>query len=210
MTLGDEGGNRRRSDTDAADPAAEITGEQVREADSYGGEGDVRKAHEHQPTVGTIERVGQPDQRGRGDVVQRRVVGNPHRSVAVVTARVALGLPLRGAGGHVGRLGDLREIETGDLVGVADVGRFVGGDERRLLERVHRRDADEHDDRPENPEANRVATKGHASTTTKSRSQLHASSPSGPPISARPLPLPARDDMRASSTSSHSESPGPT
>ena len=97
VALRDEGDDRRRGEADPARPAGQLRRQQVREHDAGGGEGDVGEAHQQQPAVRTVGRLGEPDQRGDGDVVQRRVVGHPHGAVAAVPAGPALDLPLRGA-----------------------------------------------------------------------------------------------------------------
>ena len=134
VPLRNESSDRRRGHTQAADPAAEVTGQEVGEHHAGSGEGDICQAHEHQPAVGTIGGVGQPDQRRRGEVVERRMVGDPYVAVTVVPSRLPLRLPLHRTVRDVRWLGDLGKIEVGDLVGVPEVGSLVGGNERRLLE----------------------------------------------------------------------------
>ena len=67
-------------------PPANSVAQQVREHDTGGGEGDVGEAHQQQATIGPVGRLGEPDQRGDGDVVQRRVVGEPDGAIAVVAS----------------------------------------------------------------------------------------------------------------------------
>ena len=132
--LRNEGGDRRRSHTDATPSTTEVAGEQVGEHHAGGGEGDVRQTHHHQAAVGPVGGVSEPDQRRGDDVVQRRVVGDPHIAVTVVATGLTLRLPLHRAVGDVRGFGDLGEIEVGDVVGVAEMGCLVGWSERRLLE----------------------------------------------------------------------------
>ena len=145
VALRDEGDDRRRGEADPAHPTGQLGRQQVGEHHPSGSKGDVGEAHQQQAAVRTIGGLGEPDQWGDRDVVQRRVVGHPHGEVPAVPPGPPLDLPLRGALRNDWLALDLRQPEVGDLVGVAEMGLLVGVVERRLLEGEHRRDPDERD-----------------------------------------------------------------
>ncbi len=145
VPLRDEGDDRRRGEADAAHPTGQLGRQQVREHDTSSGEGQVGEAHQQQAAVRTVSGLGEPDQRGDRDVVERRVIGHPHSAVPAVPSGPPLDLPLRGALRNDWLALDLGQPEVGDLVGVAEVRLLVGVVERRLLEGEHRRDPDERD-----------------------------------------------------------------
>ena len=148
VPLGHEGDDRRGSQPDATF-AGQFRSQQVRETDTDRRQRRVRQAHQQQAAVRTIGGLGEPDQRRRQDVVERRVVGHPHPGVTSSAGSRSFRLPLPGAVWH-GRLSiDLGKAKLGDLVGVAEVRLLIRVVERRLLEREHRRDADEGDHHPD-------------------------------------------------------------
>ena len=61
MALRDEGDDRRGSETDVALPG-QLRSPTGTWLDAGGGKGDVGEAHQQQPTIRTISRLGEPDQ----------------------------------------------------------------------------------------------------------------------------------------------------
>ena len=156
VPLGHEGDDRCSGEAHPAHPSGHLRRQQVGEHDANGGKGDVGEPHQQQATVGAVRRLGEPDQRGDSDVVERRMVGHPHGAVPAVTARSPLDLPLRRAVRYRRLALDLGQPEVGDLVGIAEVRLLVRVVERRLLEGEHRRDSDERDDDANEPEQRTV------------------------------------------------------
>ena len=157
LALRHERDDRRGEEPDATITAAQLERDEVRERDTHGGERDVLQPHEQQPAVGPARPIRVPDRRHREDVVQRRMVRHPRAPVAVVPTRRPLRTPDRRACRREHTLVDVGQVERGDLVGVGEVRRLVGLDERRLLEREQRPDRHERDDDAE--QANHV--RGH-------------------------------------------------
>ena len=132
VPLRDEGDDRRGGETDWR-PAGQFGRQQVGETTPDAAKARLAKRISMRASVRTVGGFGEPDQRSDGDVVQRRVVGDPHGAIAAVTAGRSLDL-LHGAVWHSWLALDLGQPEVGDLVGVPEVGLLVGVVERRMLE----------------------------------------------------------------------------
>ena len=146
MALGHERGQGGGEERQAMVSAGDLRRQQEREHHPDRREGDVGEAHQDQSAVERSRRSTDPDQRRHCDVVQRRMVGDPHPAVADVVGSRPLGLPLARFEWDLGERTDLGQASRGDLLCVADVRRLVRREERRLLQGVQGPDAHERDD----------------------------------------------------------------